>query len=269
MRQYKIIYLLTIIQCFSLSLWGADSLRFLHAISVSSKYFSVDITGNIFIINQQNSCIKYNPKGDSIGIFNEIRKGQPTLIDVTNPMRVLLYYANFNRIDVLDNMLSKKNTIALNNLGLTNISCIANSVDGSIWIYNTAAGALQKINDKQEITYTTAMQNIMDDMPAPSFMIEQDRQLLMCDTLHGIIHKFDLYGFYITSYHIAAHEIQYINGQLLYYHFPHLYSYHTQTTQTATLSLPMPTDILQIRLVRNKVYIRREKSIDVYEIQSI
>ena len=56
-----------------------------------------------------------------LAVFNDVKKyGNPTYIDVTNPLKILLYYKNYSTVVVLDRLLNTRNTI---NFRKQNIFC--------------------------------------------------------------------------------------------------------------------------------------------------
>jgi hypothetical protein len=76
--------------------------------------FTVDNLGNYFLLSKNNQLKKLNAQGDSIGLFNDVRRyGKLYSIDATNPLKVLLYYKNFSTVVVLDRFLNMINTIDL------------------------------------------------------------------------------------------------------------------------------------------------------------
>ena len=53
--------------------------------------FTVDNIDNIYILNSRNQLKKLNANGDSVAVFNDVKKfGRATYIDVSNPLRILL-----------------------------------------------------------------------------------------------------------------------------------------------------------------------------------
>lgn len=249
----------------SFNSFSNDTLTWKFSIPVNASLFSTDPNGNIYIVRNDNSFIRYNSVGDSTGFFNEIKKGKITQIDATNPMRVLLYFSEYGQIVILDRLLTKKSTLKLPLIGLFNVNCIANSADGNIWLYEPVSGTLMKIDDVPSIRFTTTLKNIIEENIDPVFMVEQDRSLFMVDSIQGI-KKFDQFGFYQSGFPFLTNEVQYINRYLVYYKHPLLYSYNTQTFNEATLKLPNQEDILQVRTERNYVYILRKESLDIYQL---
>lgn len=250
---------------FSLFCRANDSLVLIKTIPIEARLFTTDLLGNCYLVKGNNELIKYNAQGDSIAQFNEIKKGQITQIDATNPLRVLLYYSDYGQIIILDNMLSKKNVLKLNSVGLYNVSLIANSIDGNVWVFDQSSNSLIKFDNQLELVSTSNLRNLVTESVNPIYMVEQERNLFMVDSTEGIF-KFDLYGFYNTTYHFKTNEIQYINGYLVYKNLPYLYSYQTQTISEKKILLPNSETILQVRIERNKVFILRKNGLEIYDL---
>jgi hypothetical protein len=96
-------------------------------------------------------------------------------------------------------------------------------------------------------------------------MVEQERNLFIVDSVQGIF-RFDLYGFYNTTYHFKTKEVQYFNGYLVYQQIPSLFSYQTQTISEKIILLPNPASIVQVRIERNKLFILRKNTLEIYDL---
>src|SRR5687768_10221635 len=99
--------------------------------------FAVDNLDNVYILNSRNQLRKFNEKGDSVGMYNDVKKfGQATLIDVSNPLKVLLYYRDFATVVMLDRFLDVRNTIDLRKHNILQVKAIGQSYDNKIWVYD-------------------------------------------------------------------------------------------------------------------------------------
>src|ERR1043166_9331921 len=85
-----------------------DSLfRFLKKIEYPISSFTVDNLGELYIINTNNQLKKYNEKGDSVGVFNQVTKfGKLTYVEAQNPWKAILFYQNYLTIVLLDKYLN-------------------------------------------------------------------------------------------------------------------------------------------------------------------
>src|SRR6185295_10398506 len=90
------------------------SFKWIKTIKGDIVAFTVDNLDNIYLLSSTNQVKKLNANGDSVAVFNDVKKfGQVTLIDVSNPLKVLLYYRDFATIVILDRFLAVRNTIDL------------------------------------------------------------------------------------------------------------------------------------------------------------
>jgi hypothetical protein len=249
------------------NVYGIDSLKLVRTIPLIATTLTTDKTGNVYVGTVDNSIYKFSSKGDSIGFYNSVRIGEISQIDATNPLQILVYYANQNVITILDRVMTEKNKLDLKKIKVYNCPSISNSADGDIWIYDAFNMELKKVNEKLEVK--TNSFNFLQQFPSginPVFICEQDRLLFMVDSSKGIL-KMDAFGNYITTYHFKTHEMQYSNNQLIFLENKKLIVYNTQNISQVEFNLPMEAEILQARVERNIAYIRYKDRIEIYTLQ--
>lgn len=142
--------------------------------------FQIDHYGFIYQINSDD-LIKRNGKGEELYRYSNKFLGEITQLDVSNPLRPLLFYADQGVIAVLDNTLSQqKHIISLNQIGLYQAKCIANSnFDNGIWLFDIDVNEIIKINTHSEITYRSGnLSVILEKMTGPVLkLIEKNKKL--------------------------------------------------------------------------------------------
>ncbi len=265
LRLPNTILLMLPILCACLKMQAADSLQLVKSIPLVSGTFTTDKNGNMYIATKQ-AIYKYNSDGDSMAYYSNLRRGEISHIDATNPMQILLLNTNQNVITILDRLLVEKNKLDLKNIGVFNCTAISNSADGDIWVYADFKNELLKINEKLAITNTSF--NLMqqfNNIINPVFITEQDRLLFLVDTTQGII-KMDAFGNYITTYHFKTKEVQYTNNQLVFIQDQQLVIYNTQSIKELKFMLPQASEVLQARVERNKLYVRYADKLNIYSL---
>src|SRR5450432_2424756 len=92
-----------------------DSLfRFLKKIEYPISSFTVDNLGELYIINIDNQLKKFDEKGDSVGVFNQVTKyGKLSYVEAQNPWKAILFYQNYSTILLLDKYLNVLTNINL------------------------------------------------------------------------------------------------------------------------------------------------------------
>ena len=157
--------------------------------------FTIDNLGNIYLLTTTNQVKKLNAKGDSIAVYNDVRRyGNISSLDATNPLKVLVYYKDFSTIIVLDRLLNVRNTIDLRKQNIFQVRAITTSYDNNIWLYDEMDSKLKKIDDTGKLLMeTTDFRQIFDSVPTPNALYDRDGQLYLYDPKKGLF-VFDYYG---------------------------------------------------------------------------
>ena len=175
----------------------AQDAVFTQVKSIEGDYidFTIDNLGNYYLLSKNNQLKKLNGNGDSMGVFNDVRRyGKLYSIDASNPLKVLLYYKNFATVVVLDRFMNMINTIDLRKQNIFQVKAIAQSYDNNIWVYDEQSSKLKKIADDGSIlSETVEFRMFMDDVPSPTHIFDQDGFVYLYDPEKGI-YVFDIYG---------------------------------------------------------------------------
>lgn len=157
--------------------------------------FTVDNLDNIYILNSRNQVKKLNANGDSVAVYNDVKKfGNSTLIDASNPMKVLLYYKDFGTIVALDRLLNVRNTIDLRKQNILQAKAIGLSYDNKIWVYDELENKLKKIDEDGSLLLETPdFRLLLSQSVAPVKIFDENKYVYLYDSLKGV-YVFDYYG---------------------------------------------------------------------------
>lgn len=230
-----------------------------------ARLMTTDEMGNVYLVRGDNSLIRYNLDGDSTGNFRSIQNGDLTWIDATNPLRVLLYYADFAKIILLDRMLTPKNDLDLKKIGIFNAPAVGISVDGRIWVYDFNNARLKKIDDQLNATNTSNDMRIESGtVPEPTCIIERDGRVYLCDAAKGI-YTFDRFASYINTLEIRnVSRMQAFGSQLVYRRGDTLNAYDLKTLSLKVIPLPHAGDLVDVRIERKRLYFLYNNKLDIY-----
>lgn len=168
------------------------------AFSIQGEFrsFSVDNLGYVYAVTAKGQQLKkYKPNGDSMSVFNDVRRfGKLTSVNTQNPLRTLLFYKDFRTVVVLNRFLQSVNVLDLRKLNLFQVKQVAPSYDNHIWIYDEQDSKLKKISEAGKILMETADLRIaVEDSPSPDRIIDQNGFVYLYDRSKGIF-VFDYYG---------------------------------------------------------------------------
>ena len=172
-----------------------SSLKLIQVIKGGYTDFAVDNLGNILLLDSNNQLKKLTPSGDSVAIFNDVRKyGKVYSIDAGNPLKILLYYRDFGTIVVLDRLLNIRTTIDLRKQNIFQAKAICQSYDNAVWVYDEGEAILKRIGDDGNIIDQTGDFRLqLDEAPSPLFIEDHDRLVYLYDSTKGLL-VFDYFG---------------------------------------------------------------------------
>jgi hypothetical protein len=251
------------------NVFANDTLQIIKSITIGARMLQVDELGNAYIVRNDNTLVRYSETGDSSTNFKSISNGDLTYIDVTNPLRILLYYPNFGKLVLLDKMLSLKNELNLRTQNVINSNVIATSADANLWVYDQFNATLNKIDMQLNyIIHGNDLRQQLTVIPTPVLLCERERKVYMSDTTQGIL-VFDQYGSYINTLSILGiTQFQIIGAQLIYRKANKLYSYDMQQLNETSLEIPNVNNktIINALLCRDVLYVLYEDRFVLYRM---
>ena len=264
-RQFILFYFLFISsQCLS----QADSIfHYVKDYRGGISDFSVDNLGNLYFVYQNGQLKKLRPNGDSLAVFNNVRKfGRLNSVDVSNPLKVLLHFKDFNTVVILDRLLNERSTLDLRKHNLLQVKAIGQSYDNNIWIFDELDLKLKKIGDDGRlIDQSNDFRQIFDSTPSPTSIIDQDKLIYLYDDQKGV-YTFDYYGGFKSRIpFIGWTDFTVINNSLFGRDSSKLYRYDMVTLQLQEFAVPQFMNHAQKIVIRpGSVYLLRDGVIMVY-----
>lgn len=246
-----------------------SAFKFLKTIKGNYSYFSVDNLDNIYLITDNNRLKKMNGNGDSIAVFNDVKRyGNPYSIDVTNPLKVLLYYKNFSTIVTLDRLLTMRNTVNLRTQNIFLVNSLALSYDNNIWLFDEEDFKLKKIDEQGKLLQESiGWRLLFDTVPSPVKIIDRDNFVYLYDPEKGF-YIFDYYGSFKNRLPFLKWNNVEVSGKTMYgFDDGKLYSYELSSLQLKEYRLPVFGDYLAIKAMNRKIYLLKSDGIDIYEIK--
>jgi len=203
----------------------------------SSHITEIDQYGFIYDIEKDN-LIKYDSQGNELYNYSNKLLGEITQIDISNPLRPLLFYKDQGIILALDNTLSQqKSQISLNELGLYQTNCISNSnFDNGIWLYDLDVNEIIKINYFSKVDFKSGnLSVILPNMDFPILKLQEKNRLLYAVTKRKIF-VFDQFGSLLNVINLCAKNgIIIKEKQILAYDGNFIMNYNILDFKTDTL----------------------------------
>lgn len=175
---------------------GISSFQLVRTVGpVNILDFTVDNLGNIYVLTKDNQLKKLSPNGDSLAVFNDVRRyGKIATIDATNPLKILVYYAEFTTIIELDRFLNMINVIDLRKQNILQAKAVGLAYDNNVWVYDQLDARLKRIaDDGSLVDQSTDFRQLFDAAPDPAVIRDQGGLVYLYDVVKGV-YVFDHYG---------------------------------------------------------------------------
>ncbi len=251
------------------SLKSDSNFKFVRLIEGNFSYLDVDVLNNIYVINETNQLKKLNQHGDSLAVYNDVKQfGNPSLIDVSNPLKILVYFKNYSTVVVLDRFLSFRNTINFRNTNIFKANVIATSYDNNIWLFDEQDFKLKKINDDGTVlTETSDGRQLFDEVPTPTSIIDKDGFVYLYDAEKGF-YIFDYYGSLKNNLPFLHWEHIAVSGNKIYGFLDNkLLSYQLQSFNTKEYALPtFLNQYKNIKAINGFMYLLKNEGVEIYKI---
>lgn len=236
-----------------------------HVLSLNATTIVTDNLSNVYTINK-DVFTKYDMKLKFMKEFSNKNFGNITSADVTNPLRLLLYYREFGRIVFLDNTLSQNgDPIALEKLGYPLATLAASSYDNGLWIYDQPTFELIRFNNALEITNRTGnVAQILGMELQPNFILEKDNRLFVNNPSTGIL-IYDVFGTYIKTIPILnLMSFQVADDNIIYYSKGILNSWNYKTADNSEYTEPRSDSAINMRIEPEAIFVHDTTSVSVY-----
>jgi hypothetical protein len=248
-----------------------DSLfRFLKKIEYPISSFTVDNLGELFIINTDNQLKKYDEKGDSIGVFNQVTTyGNLSYVEAQNPWKSILFYKNYSTIVLLDKYLNVISDINLRNQNIFQVNAVTTSYDNNIWLYDEQDNKLKKIDDGgNEIFETIDFRLLFDSVPSPQKIIDNDGFVYLYDPEKGL-YIFDYYGSFKSKLpFLHWTDITIIDKQVYGFDKEFLYRYESPFPDVKKYNLSSELqDNNSIKVNNHRIYVLKNQQLKIYSLQ--
>jgi hypothetical protein len=238
--------------------------RTIHADIVD---FSVDNLGNLYVLNADNRLKKIGPNGDSLAVYNDVRQfGKISSMDVTNPLKILLYYKEFATIVMVDRFLTILNSIDLRKLNIFQAKAVGLAYDNNVWVYDEFEAKLKRINDDGTlVSATTDIRQFVDIVPDPSSIIDQSGLVYLYDATKGV-YIFDHYGAYIRQIQLPGTiDFEVIDKNLLGRNNQFFFRYAAGSVNIQQEPIPAAyLPAIKISIMPNAVYVLKQGRLDIY-----
>lgn len=172
----------------------ADTLNAGLLIPVQAKWATSDNLGQVYLVTTGNALEKYAPDGRLLTRYTNNRLGNIHSVDVSNPLKVLVWFADFRTVVFLDRSLTPLGELNLISAGFPEVRTVASAADGNIWLYDEIAFQLRKLNpDGTQLFESQPLNLLLPGRQQITCLRDDGQGVFASDPEQGLFH-FDAYA---------------------------------------------------------------------------
>ncbi len=236
------------------------------SIKTKAKFVTVDKLGNIYLVNN-DEILKYDNNVNFLMSYSNKDLGKITYVDVSDPLKVLVFYKDFGQIVFLDNTLSiKGDVLLLETYELEQSTLACSSYESAFWVYEPNMYKLIRVDKNFQITQQSGnITQLIGAEISPNCLTENNNFIYLNDPKIGVL-VFDRYGTYSKTIPFKGlTSFQIIGDKLIYTETSLIKTYNLKTLEETTTKLPEEKP-LSVNVWQEKLYILNNKEINIYSI---
>ena len=226
------------------------------------KAIYVDNLDNVYLLSARDELLKYDNKGNLRWRYNNNRFGKLHSVDVSDPLRIVLFYADFQQVVVLNNNLNEITSYSFAKDGNLLVSVVASANNNSLWIFDRATNMLIKLSSNfTEDIRSANLYQLFDVIIDPKKLVASDQYVFLQQKNNGIL-QFDRFGGFIrelpidslSDFNITSNTIAYAKGDKLM-------RYNPTSFESLQSKLPVQTPIKQVAVGNKLIAVLTEKAV--------
>lgn len=266
----RIVYCLLVFLSLGSNAQEDTTFKLLRAITGDIVDFAVDNLDNVYLFNSNNQLKKLNAYGDSVAAYNDVKRfGRATYIDVSNPLRILLYYKDFSTIVTLDRLLNVRSVIDLRKNNILQVKAIGLAYDNNIWLYDEVNSKLKKIDEfGKTLLETPDFRLLFGDAPSPESIFDRDGYVYIYDFIKGV-YVFDYYGALKNKILITGWKDFRVTGKYIYgITNDTLQRYQVSSFRVDDEKLAPPLwPVLSLGFTPTRLYALKKDTVEIYSLR--
>jgi hypothetical protein len=246
----------------------SSDFQFVKSVKVDGDRHFSDPLGNVYIV-KNNHLVKFVQDYTKAAEYSNLFLGNIHSIDVSDPLRILIYYQDHNQIVWVDNFLSEiRSPIWLDDLGADQAQLVCSSNQGGFWIFNGLNNQLQYFDVNLQFVHESITLNSLTGADIqPVFMLEKSRNVYLNVPGFGIL-VFDLFGNYSKTIALEIPgEFQVTDHNIYFFKAGELFSFDMLTNTPGKLPLPEENGCIKVEMQPDFLYLFKQQAYSVYKIR--
>jgi hypothetical protein len=189
-------HIIIVVSFFAISL--IVSAQKTNSFTTTATLFDIDNLG-FYYFAEGSKLMQTDSEFNSLYEYSDKSYGEISIVDVSNPFRILVFYKDFNVILFLDNKLSPlRAPLILDELGLYSVDAVCSSATGSFRVYDNQTCTVITIGSDLNVQQKgTNLYSVAGDQKA--IALKETANFVFLQTENSWIIRMDKFGNYIET----------------------------------------------------------------------
>jgi len=235
-------------------------------VSFEAESLKIDPLGNIYTFNNK-ILRKYNdPQIDPIS-YSSTSYGHIFDIDVSDPLRILVFFKDFQKVVFLDQTLSPIGTpIDLFDMGFNQVAGICSSRQNGFWFYSLSENKLFHLNDQSKIDYSSMQfDKVISDSANFISMQEKDGKVFIRFSQDEIIITDRFANFLEKIYFNKIKSFQPLGSNICVLGNNNFVFHDLQTNERKSMPIPQKTAVEYFHWLGDRLFLFAEDTLKIYK----
>lgn len=237
-------------------------LKQIAKVDTVGKAIYADNLDNVYLLSDRDELLKYDAKGKLRWRYSNNRFGKLHSVDVSDPLRVVLFYADFQQVVVLNNNLNEITSYSFAKDGNLLVSVVASANNNSLWTFDRTTNMLIKLSSNfTEDIRSANLYQLFDVVIDPKKLVASDQYVFLQQKNNGIL-QFDRFGGFIrelpidslSDFNITSNIIAYAKGD-------RLIKYNPTSFESSQTKLAVGAPIKQLAVGNKLIAVLTEKAV--------
>jgi len=230
-------------------------------IGSAPELLTADPIGNFYLV-KNGILIKYSASGDSLASWSDPSKGPITLVDATDPLRILLYHRDFNLIHFLNNRLTPlSDPISPDAIGISQPLTVAVSNQGGFWILDGTTRRIRRYDAQLNMASESAPLDLPSLKASSSIRLFEAGNWLCLLVPDREIRVFDLFGNFLRKLPLKVNAACFADNRLLLTRTGQISLYASQEEPEQTVYVWDESALLESALYKEYLWIRTPREV--------
>jgi hypothetical protein len=234
-------------------------------VKVPGEQHYSDPFGNIYVVHA-GEIKRFDNEYREAANYSNSYLGKIYSADLSDPLRILLYFKDYNQILWLDKYLVEiRSPLLLDQMGFQQVDAVCSSSQGGFWLYNDITCQIHYFDNTMNLVHESInLRSLLGSSNRPVGMLEKNRNVYLNVPATGIL-IFDRFGNYRRTLPVTGcTRLQVTDTEIFFFKNDSLFRYNIEKGLSNFVQLPGTINPVHAEIQPGYLYLFSKDAFYVY-----